>query len=72
MQTTHQSRASANPLRSTTCIPTPWAIASQEAAETGLAQKTGATAQHINRTQPIRKKREVGERYQLRFLRTIC
>ena len=43
-----------------------------EAAETRLAQKTGATAEHIDGAQPIRQKREVGERRQLRRLRGIC
>ena len=42
-----------------------------EAAETRLAQKTGATAEHIDGAQPIRQKREVGERRQLRRWRGI-
>ena len=61
-QALHQRRSFGKSAALHDVHPNPLGHRLAEAAETGLAQKTGATAQHIDGTQPIRKKREVGER----------
>ena len=40
-----------------------------KAAETGLAHKTGATAEHIEGPNPVGQNREIGELSQLRLFR---